>query len=99
MRDGELVALGGLLALRELAIGNMFPQEQLARLSARLPHAKSNFLAPFLRLDGYACAKCGAEKVMLSGADVPNPKVVCPTCHKKKFDQSVALFEKHRQVS
>jgi hypothetical protein len=95
--DGDLAPLGGLEALEQLALGNMYPQAQFARLAARLPRARCNFLAPFLRLDGYACRKCGSEKVMLSGADVPNPKVVCPTCHKKKFDATIAMFEKHRQ--
>jgi hypothetical protein len=95
--DGDLVALGGLAALRQLAIGNMFPQEQFARLAARLPHLNTGFLAPFLRLDGHQCTKCGGEKVMLSGCDVPNPKVVCPSCHRKKFDETVARFESYRQ--
>lgn len=96
--DADLAPLGGLTALQQLGIGNIYPQLQFARLAARLPRVRSNFLAPFLRLDGYKCKKCGGEKVMLSGSDVPNPKVVCPTCRKKKVDEIVALFEKHQRV-
>ena len=91
--DGDLAPLGELAALRELAIANLFRQEQFARLSARLPDVRSSFLAPFLRLEGNACGRCGEEKVMLSGADVPNPKVVCPVCQRAKFEATVERFE------
>ncbi|MBM3623032.1 MAG: hypothetical protein FJX20_20320 [Alphaproteobacteria bacterium] len=94
--DGDLSPLHGLVGLEQLAIGNIFSQVQFARLAAKVSLADPGFLAPFLRLDGYACRKCGTDKVMLSGADVPNPKIVCPTCHKRKVDETVARFEQLR---
>ena len=94
--DNDLTPLGGLAALEELGIANVFPQQQFARLARMLPQVQCKFLAPFLPL-GYQCTKCGREKVMLSGSDVPNPKVVCPVCHRKKFEDTVARFENHKQ--
>lgn len=91
--DNDLSPLDGLKALQELALGNLFPQQQFARLARELPHVRCVFLAPFLRLEGHICRKCGDEKVMLTGSDVPNPKVVCPVCHRKKFEANVAHFE------
>jgi len=96
-QDDDLSPLSGLTALRELALGNLFPQQQFAMLAVKLPHVQSSFLAPFLRLHGYPCHRCGGEKVMLSGADVPNPKIVCPTCRRKKFETTVACFDRFKQ--
>ncbi|MFN8639674.1 MAG: hypothetical protein U0360_09510 [Dehalococcoidia bacterium] len=97
--DGELSYLGGLVRLELLAIGNMYTQEQFARLAARIPGASSSFLAPYLEAEWSVCKKCGAAKVMLSGSDVPNPKVICPSCNHKKFDTTVARFEELRAAS
>jgi hypothetical protein len=97
-RDADLSPLGQLSELRQLAIANLYPQAQFARLTAKLPRAEAAMLAPFARLRGYGCKKCGGEKVLLSGADVPNPKVVCPVCQKKKFSETVARFEQYRQA-
>lgn len=93
-QDGDLSPIGDLVGLRELAIANLYSQEQFALLSARLTGVRSSFLAPFLRLEGNVCRKCGSEKVMLSGADVPNPKVVCPVCQRRKFATTVERFER-----
>ncbi|HEY7471529.1 MAG TPA: hypothetical protein VIE68_04200 [Gemmatimonadota bacterium] len=89
--DGDLSPIGELTGLRELAIANLYSQEQFALLSAKLPDVRSSFLAPCLQL-GISCGKCGGEKVMLSGADVPNPKVVCPVCQRRKFETTVERF-------
>lgn len=94
--DNNLSSLGGLTDLQILAIPNFFPQRELAMLSSKLPHLTSSFLAPFLPLEGDLCNKCNSEKVMLSGSDVPNPKVICPTCRKKKFEEIVARFETYK---
>lgn len=94
--DKDLSPLGGLSDLQVLAIPNFFPQREFAMLSAKLPHLHSSFLAPYLRLEGNLCNKCRSEKVMLSGSDVPNPKVICPTCRRKKFEETVARFEMYR---
>ncbi len=94
--DNDLSPLGELTALEDLALGNLFPQQQFAQLTRTLPHVRCAFLGPFLRLDEYACRRCGGQKVMLSGADVPNPKIVCPVCHRKKFEDTVRLFEQFK---
>lgn len=95
--EGEdLSPLGGLTTLQELSLGNYFPQQQFAQLAQKLPHVRCFFLAPYSRLEGHVCHKCGGDKVMLSGSDVPNPKVICPACHRKKFDATVARFEQFK---
>jgi len=58
---------------------------------------RSSFLAPFLPLEEGACGKCGGKKVMLSGSDVPKPRVVCPVCQRKKFEAVLARFEQLKQ--
>jgi hypothetical protein len=35
---------------------------------------------------------------MLSGVDVPNPKVVCPVCQRRKFEATVERFEQLAQA-
>lgn len=95
--DNDLSSLGGLIDLQTLAIPNFFPQREFALLSAKLPHVQPPyFLAPYLPLEGDLCNKCKSEKVMLSGSDVPNPKVICPTCRRKKFEETVARFEMYK---
>jgi hypothetical protein len=93
--DGDLSPLASLKKLEQLHFANRYSQEQLARLACCLPQATGSFLAPFKSL-GIHCAKCGSEKVMLSGSDIKNPKVICPTCRRKKYDETVARFEKFR---
>jgi hypothetical protein len=95
--DGDLAPLAALTALRELRIGNLYSQEQLARLAGRLPRVSCRFLQPYLELDESVCRKCASKKVMLSGADVPNPKIICPACQGKKLNDWVGRFEHHRR--
>ena len=97
--DDDLSPLAELTGLQVLALGNLFPQEQFALLASRLPQVRCFFTTPFHPLEGYLCGKCGGDKVMLSGSDVPNPKVVCPVCQRKKFESTVARFEEFRQNS
>lgn len=90
--DGVLSPLGRLTGLRTLALGNVFAQGELARLARRLPQAGCPFLAPFVRLDGHACGRYGDSKVMLSGADLPRPRVICPTCQARRLAETARRF-------
>lgn len=98
-RDENLAPLRGMHDLELLGLGNTYPQRALAELAAALPQVQSSFLAPYLPLAGHACKRCGGEKVMLSGSDVPNPRVVCPTCNRRKVEEFTARFEAWRAAS
>ena len=93
----DLSPLGELTELQDLALPNWFPQREFSMLSVKLPCVHPpRFLAPYLPLERDTCKKCNSEKVMLSGSDVPNPKVICPICRKKKFEETVARFEMYK---
>jgi hypothetical protein len=95
--DRDLSPIGELQALRELWIGNLYPQEQYARLAGALPQARSPLLMPYLELRESKCRKCGSTKVMLTGRDLPVPRVICPVCRQRRFEETVRRFEEIKQ--
>jgi hypothetical protein len=85
--DKSLQPLKTLKALKFLAIGNLFPMAEFARLSRQLPETDCDWFVPG-RATG-SCRQCKSERVMISGKGVSS---ICPTCNPAKWDKIVEAF-------
>jgi hypothetical protein len=90
-KDNSLRALGTLKDLRWLGVGNFFPWQEFAWLSAQLPNTACPWFTPGDDLGriGIKCKRCGSGIMLLSGKGSGK---LCPTCNAEKFSVFSAKF-------
>ena len=90
-KDNSLRALGTLKNLRWLGIGNFFPWQEFAWLSAQLPNTACPWFTPGDDLGriGIKCKHCGNGIMLLSGKGSGK---LCPVCNAGKFSAFSAMF-------
>lgn len=90
-QDNSLRALGALKNLRWLGIGNFFPWQEFAWLSAQLPNAVCPWLTSGDDLGriGIKCKRCGSGIMLLSGKGSGK---LCPVCNAEAFSVFSANF-------
>jgi hypothetical protein len=75
--DESLAPLANLTKLKQLLVANVYPFEEFARLSARLPKTECQWFEPYISTT-LICEKCKEEKrVLLSGK---GKSLLCPRC-------------------
>lgn len=90
-QDNSLRALGTLKNLRWLGVGNFFPWQEFAWLSAQLPNTACLWFTPSDDLGriGVRCKQCGNGIMLLSGKGSGK---LCPVCNAEKFSTFSANF-------
>ena len=90
VQDGSLRPIASLPSVQTVSLWNVFPREEFAYLTARLPHVRCHWLSGHLELsDG--CPDCRKKsRVLLTGIRQGN---VCRNCDKGKFERKMAEFQ------
>jgi hypothetical protein len=94
-----LVPLEALTGLGYLGLPNFFTPEQFARLSARLPRTRGDWLSPYARQrpGNFRCGKCRERgTVFTSGARM---RSLCPACDSEELAQHVLRYRAAQQAA
>jgi hypothetical protein len=86
--DESLAPVAELKQLERVFIANMFSVEEFAKLSAALPRAEAESLAPFREIP-VECDQCASKKVLLAGEGQP---ALCSLCDAKQIEAHVEKF-------
>lgn len=101
--DGSLKPIGGLRALRQLELPNIYAIEEYAHLAARLDGVRSNALGPMYGSDPdaptpassvWACPLCTTPRRMMTGKPA---LVLCPSCDADRVRKRVVQWELARR--